>query len=92
MSDIDLEKRIEAVEQRNKRVESDKAWERSWLRIACICILTYGIVLLYSYLAGAKSSIFLSSAVPVIGFFLSTLSVGLVRKLWDKIKNKKKKQ
>ena len=30
------------------------------------------------------SNIFLSSLVPVIGFFLSTLSLRLIRKVWEK--------
>lgn len=84
-----LEKRIEQIEQRNARVESDKAWERSWVRILCICVMTYGIVLLYSYLADAKNSIFLSSAIPVIGFVFSMLSVNFVRKIWNKKRGRK---
>ena len=28
----DIEKRLEVIVQRNKRVELDKAWETSWLR------------------------------------------------------------
>jgi len=85
----DLEKRIDQIEQRNARVEQDKKWERSPVRIICIIILTYSIVLLYSYLADT-SSIFISSAIPVLGFFLSTLSIGFVRKLCNKIKNRKR--
>ena len=84
----DLEKRIEKIEQRNARVEQDKKWERSPIRIFCIIVLTYGIVLLYQYLADT-SSIFISSAIPVMGFFLSTLSIGFVRKLCDKVKSRK---
>ena len=36
----DLENEIENIKQRNKRVELDKAWETSWTRKICICILT----------------------------------------------------
>lgn len=38
----DLEKRVEAIEERNKRVETDKAWETSWTRRICIMVLTNG--------------------------------------------------
>ncbi|MEO6761408.1 MAG: hypothetical protein ABI220_03455 [Candidatus Saccharimonadales bacterium] len=31
-SNESLQKRIAALEKRNKRVEADKAWETSWLR------------------------------------------------------------
>ena len=85
----DLENRIEKIEQRNARVEQDKKWERSPVRIICIIVLTYSLVLLYQYLADT-SSIFISSAIPVLGFFLSTLSIGFIRKLCDKIKSRKR--
>lgn len=79
----ELEKRIEAIEQRNKRVELDKAWETSWTRKVCIIILTYTIVIIYSYLVRNYDNILLSSLVPVIGFTLSTLSIKLIRKIWE---------
>ena len=81
-----LEKRIEEIEKRNKRVEKDKKWETSWTRKICIMILTYVIVLIYSYIIRNFNdiNIFLSSLVPVIGFTLSTLSLRLVRKVWER--------
>ena len=82
----ELEDRIKKIEERNKRVELDKAWETSWTRRICICILTYFIVLLYSYIIRESDNIFLSSLVPVIGFTLSTLSLRYVRKVWQKNK------
>lgn len=78
-----LEERIQKIEERNKRVELDKSWETSWTRKLCICILTYIIVVIYSYLVRNYNNIFLSSLVPVIGFTLSTLSLKLIRKLWE---------
>ena len=79
----ELEQRLDAIEKRNKRVELDKSWETSWTRKLCICILTYIIVVIYSYLVRNYNNIFLSSLVPVIGFTLSTLSLKLIRKLWE---------
>lgn len=79
-----LEKEIKAIKERNKRVETDKAWETSWTRRICICILTYLVVVCYSWLISKMSNIWLSSLVPVIGFTLSTLSLGLIRKIWEK--------
>ena len=78
----DLEKRIEMIEARNKRVELDKRWETSLTRRISICILTYIVVILFSYLINKGNNIFLSSLVPVIGFTLSTLSLGIIRKIW----------
>lgn len=80
----ELEKEIEKIKERNKRVELDKAWETSWTRRICICILTYIVVIVYSYIVRNYDNIFLSSLVPVIGFTLSTLSLKYVRKIWEK--------
>ena len=80
----ELEKKIKDIEERNKRVEKDKAWETSWTRRICIMILTYILVIIYSYLIKKYDNILLSSLVPVIGFTLSTLSLKLVRKIWEK--------
>ena len=45
-----LEKEIESIKKRNKRVELDKKWETSFTRRAFICVLTYIIVIIYSYM------------------------------------------
>lgn len=80
---MDLEKEINEIKERNKRVELDKAWETSWTRRICICILTYIVVIIYSYVIRNFDNIFLSSLVPVIGFTLSTLSLKIVRNIWE---------
>ena len=80
----ELKKELDEIKLRNKRVELDKKWETSYTRKICICILTYIVVLIYSNMVNKSNNIFLSSLVPVIGFFLSTLSLRLVRKLWEK--------
>ena len=80
----ELEQEIEIINQRNKRVELDKKWETSWTRRICICILTYIVVIIYSYIVRNYDNIFLSSLVPVIGFTLSTLSLRFIRKVWEK--------
>ena len=80
---MELEERIKQIEERNKRVELDKRWETSWSRKICIMILTYIIVIIYSYLVRNYDNILFSSIVPVIGFILSTLSLKLIRKIWE---------
>lgn len=82
----ELIKEIEQIKERNHRVELDKAWETSVTRKLCICVLTYLVVLLYSYMINRINNIYLSSVVPVIGFALSTLSLRLVRRIWEKRK------
>ena len=81
---MNLESEINKIKERNKRVEIDKAWETSMTRKICIMILTYIVVIIYSYLVRNYNNIFLSSLVPIIGFTLSTLSLKLIRKVWEK--------
>ena len=83
---MNFEKEINEIKKRNKRVELDKAWETSWTRKICIMILTYVVVIIYSYVIRNIDNIFLSSLVTVIGFTLYTLSLKLVRKIWEKNK------
>lgn len=78
-----IENEIKNIKNRNARVELDKRWETSWTRKLCICLLTYIVVVIYSFTIQQVSNVFLSSLVPVIGFTLSTLSLGFVRKIWE---------
>lgn len=84
MDNKELENEIVKIKERNKKVELDKAWETSWTRKICICILTYIVVVIYSHFINKISNVWLSSLVPVIGFTLSTVSLKLVRKVWEK--------
>lgn len=84
---MELEERVKKIEERNKRVELDKSWETSWTRKICIMILTYIIVIIYSYLIRKYDNILLTSLVPVIGFTLSTLSLKAIEKFGRKINN-----
>ena len=79
-----FEEEINNIKARNKRVELDKKWETSITRKVCIAILTYIVVVIYSFIITKYSNIWLSSLVPVIGFTLSTLSLGVIRKVWEK--------
>lgn len=84
-----IEDRLAALETRNKRVESDKAWETSWARKISIAVLTYLVVVTYLYFV-IKIDPWLNALVPVVGFLLSTLTVSYLKKLW--IEKEKKKQ
>ena len=83
MDNEKIETEIKNIKARNARVELDKKWETSWTRRLCICVLTYIVVVIYSFTIQQVSNVFLSSLVPVIGFTLSTLSLGFVRKIWE---------
>lgn len=83
----ELEKRIEVIEERNKRVEGDKAWETSWLRKLLIIVLTYIFAVLYLKIADTTNPL-LGAVVPTVGFFLSTQTLNVIKKQWLKRKNK----
>ena len=82
-----IDEEIEKIWERNKRVELDKKWETSFTRRAFICLITYVVVVIYSFMIQKISNVWLSSLVPVIGFTLSTLSLRIIRRVWEK-KNK----
>lgn len=88
MSKVSLEKRIEQIELRNKRVEADKAWETSWTRKIAIAVLTYLVVVAYLHFV-IKINPWLNALVPVAGFLISTLTISYLKKAW--IENREQK-
>ena len=84
----DFEKRLTAIEQRNKKVELDKAWETSWSRKMIIAVLTYVTIVLFFFVAQLPKP-FINSIIPTAGFVLSTLSLPFFKKLWIKYGAKK---
>jgi hypothetical protein len=80
---MDFEKEIHQLQQRNRRVETDKAWETSWTRKLSIAALTYLAANIF-LLVTESTHPFLSALVPAFGFLLSTLSLPLIKKWWTK--------
>lgn len=78
-----LEKEIQKIKERNKKVEVDKEWETSWIRKIVIAILTYAVVVLFFYVSKLGNP-FVNAIVPTMGFLLSTLSVSLLKNIWIK--------
>ncbi len=76
-----LEERVAQLEARNLRVEADKGWEVSWLRRGSIMLLIYLTVVFYLYFV-IHISPWINALVPVIGFFLSTLTVSQLKRYW----------
>ena len=77
---MDLEERISKIEERNKRVESDKKWEVSILRRVTIAVLTYLVICVFLYTIN-ETNIFYKALFPVVGFILSTISLRILRKI-----------
>ena len=84
MNNKELEKQLNEIKKRIQRVELDKKWETSYTRRIFIMLITYFVVVIYSIMIQKMNSIWLSSLVPVIGFLLSTLSLKMIRKIWEK--------
>ena len=77
-----LEQRIAAIEARNQKVETDKAWETSWTRRLSVAPLTYIVVVIYLHIIHNNAP-FINAAVPVAGFVLSTLVLRRVKEYWQ---------
>lgn len=76
-----LQKDINSIKERNKKVEADKSWETSWTRKIIIAIMTYVTIVLFFLVAGLPKP-FINSIVPTAGFVLSTLSLPFFKKIW----------
>jgi len=72
---------LEAIRERNRRVELDKAWEVSWTRRLFIAGLTY-VIAGFWLKAIDVSSPWLNAFVPTGGYVLSTLSLFIIKRWW----------
>lgn len=76
-----LEKEIEAIKSRNKRVEADKAWETSMLRIIAICCMTYVVSVLVFGIIKIPNPL-QNALIPTVAFFISMQSLPFIKKYW----------
>lgn len=76
-----MEARLAAIERRNARVESDKAWETSFARRGLLFAFTY--LAIGAYLAAVHlPDPWLNAIVPAVAFMLSTLTLPFFKKIW----------
>ena len=78
-----LETRLKKIEGRNKRVESDKAWEISYTRRILLMLFTYLAIGFYLHAINVPLP-WLNAIVPAVAFMLSTLTLPFFRKMWLK--------
>ena len=83
--DENTKNELQNIEERNKRVEMDKAWETSFVRRGFIAGVTYIIAVWFMWMIGVENA-YLGALVPTGGYLLSTLSLSFLKKRW--IKNK----
>lgn len=80
---MNFEERIYKIEERNRLVEQNKAWETSWTRRILLIIFTYLAIALYlQFVVGIEP--WVNAIIPALGFLLSTLSLPWFKKIWIK--------
>ena len=79
----ELEQRIIKIENRNRLVETNKAWETSFTRRIVLFLLTYLAIGIYLNVIRVNQA-WLNAIVPSIGFMLSTLTLPFFKELWQK--------
>lgn len=83
-----LEAQIQQINERNVKVQLDKAWETSTFRILSVCILTWFVITLVFWVIGVANP-FINAIIPTTGFYLSTQSLPFLKKWWlDRINDK----
>jgi hypothetical protein len=75
------EQDLAEIKTRNARVEADKAWETSWVRRLIIAAFTYIVAAIWLMLIRDTLPA-LKALVPTIGYILSTLSLGAIKRQW----------
>ena len=84
-----LEQRINQIEERNERVELDKAWETSGTRKILLTLFTYLAISLYLQVIDIPRP-WINAIVPAIGLMISTLTMPFFKKKWlQYMRNKK---
>jgi hypothetical protein len=78
---MEIHEELKTIQERNNRVEADKAWETSTFRKLLIAAITYVIAAIVMYAIGV-SNFYLSALIPTLGFLLSTLTIPSVKRWW----------
>ena len=78
-----IESEIQAIKERNKKVELDKAWETSRFRIVSVVVLTY-ILMCLTFWVIEVAHPFINAIIPTLGYYLSTQSLPLLKDYWSK--------
>lgn len=78
---MNIEQELNQIQERNKKVEADKAWETSSLKRGIIVGFTYFIAVVF--MASVKiEKPFINALIPTGGYFLSTLTLRPLKQWW----------
>lgn len=78
-----ISQELEKIKQRNKKVETDKAWEWSIVRKFLLMIFTYLALWIYMQAIDINNPR-LNAIIPTVWFLLSTLTLPRFKKLRTK--------
>ena len=78
-----MEEEIIQIQERNKRVELDKAWEVSLTRRAAVAVITYVVATIWLLII-ENDKPYLNALVPFGGYIFSTWSLPFAKKWWIK--------
>lgn len=76
-----LEREIAVLKERNQRVEAEKAWEVSYIRMFFIATITYVVAAGVLYILETKDFL-LGALVPTAGYILSMQSLPVIKDWW----------
>lgn len=77
----ELQSKLNSIQARNFKVESDKKWETSTTRFVCVAVTTYITMNLILWSIGGPFPP-IHAIVPTCGYMLSTLSLPWIKKWW----------
>lgn len=82
----EIQREIDKIKTRNKRVEADKAWEISRARKILIGVITYLLIVIFMLVAEIKDP-FANALVPTFAYLISMSSLPYFKRMWiSKIK------
>ncbi|HSK00936.1 MAG TPA: hypothetical protein VK932_06835 [Kofleriaceae bacterium] len=81
----DVRRDVLEIQQRNARVEQDKAWETSWTRRLVIAVAIWAGAWPWLASLGAEHAE-RHAVVPSVAYLVSTLSLPIVKRWWMRIR------
>jgi hypothetical protein len=81
---MNTEKRLSAIEERNRAVSLNKQWETSVTRRASVAAITYATAAFIFVFVIPQEKWYLSACVPAAGYLLSTLGLSRIRTVWER--------
>lgn len=78
-----IERELQAIKERNRKVEADKAWEMSLFRMSSLAFIIYVVAALLLYFIDVPHFL-LSALVPAAGFMLSVQTLPALKRWWTR--------